>query len=580
MTLLRTDRVTSAATPEDKRRLAAACDVLRAAFPSYADRVDALPALLSAVHEREFALVILTLEDARLRPRAVALVHHHADLGYAWLDLLASAPGHKSGGHGTALYAALREHLRELGALGLFMDVPPDDPAKVSDPAVLPRNRARLRFYERFGARPIVGTAYDGPPPLGQDYDPPYLVFDDLGRGEPLARDTVRAMVRAIFVRRYGWAAADPYVNAVVASFEDDPVRLRPPRHTRAPAPIPGLLPIEVVTTEEHRIHHVRERGYIERPARVSAVLSGLASLPVHRLPAERAPDSAVTSVHGGEFVDYLRTICLELPESETVYPYVFPVRRPDRKPDALWLRAGYYCIDTFTPLSRNAYLAARGAVDVAWTGAGRLLAGQRVVYSLCRPPGHHAEPALFGGFCYFNNSAIAARRLAERGPVAIVDIDYHHGNGAQAIFWRDPSVLTVSLHGHPSEAYPYFSGFDDEVGEGPGEGTNLNLPLPSGTGDDAYVAALEGALERVRAFAPWALVVGLGFDLMKGDPTGSFTVSPEGMGRIGAALAALGLPILVVQEGGYALPNLRRGVRAFFAALAAPPGAGEGAPT
>ncbi len=570
MTVLRTDRITSAATPEDRRRLEAACKILRTAFPGYADRIDALPRLLAAVHEREFSIIILTLEDSSLKPRAVALVHHHADLGYAWLDILATATDLRAGGHGSALYQALREHLGELGVRGLFMDVPPDDPAKVHDPALLPANRARLRFYERFGARPIVGTDYDGPPPLGQDYDPPFLVFDGLGRTESLGRDAARAMVKAILIRRYDWEDDHPYVAEIVASFTDDPVRLRDPVYVKPNTRVAGVIPFDVVATEEHRIHHVREKGYIERPARVSAVLSGLEGLPFRRVAPERAPDACITAVHDPEFVTYLKTICAGLPEGETVYPYVFPVRRADRKPTELWLRAGYYCIDTFTPLSRSAYLAARGAVDVAWTGAGKLLAGDRLAYALCRPPGHHAEPALFGGFCYFNNAAIAAKRLAERGPVAMLDIDYHHGNGAQVIFWKDPTVLTVSIHGHPNEAYPYFSGFDDEVGEGAGAGMNLNLPQFGGLDDDGYMAVLAEALARIREFSPWALVVGLGFDLMKGDPTGAFNVSANGMARIGTAINALDLPVLVVQEGGYALPNLRRGARKFFVALGA----------
>jgi acetoin utilization deacetylase AcuC-like enzyme/GNAT superfamily N-acetyltransferase len=567
--IVRIDRISSTATPEHGRRLAAACDILRTAFPAYSDRIAALPGLLSAVHERDFSLIILTLEDARLRPRAVALVHYHADLAYGWLDILATADSARGGGYGGALYQAVGEHLRELGARGLFMDVPSDDPTKLTDPAILPENRARLRFYEAFGARPIIGTDYDGPPPLGQDYDPPYLVFDGLGLDEPLPLEDARAMVRAILIRRYDWEADHPYVARIAESFVDDPVKLRPNRYQRKAPISASLTPFTVVAGEGHRIHHVRERGYVERPARVDAVLAGLAGLPVRRVAPDHVEDSVITRVHDADYATYLETICTSLPERETVYPYVFPVRRPDRKPHALWLRAGYYCIDTFTPLSRQAFAAAREAVDVAATGAARVLAGERLVYALCRPPGHHAERALFGGFCYFNNSAIAARILADRGKVAMLDIDYHHGNGAQSIFWDEPDVLTVSIHGHPNEAYPYFSGFDDETGEGAGAGFNLNLPLSGAVNDDAYLATLGVALERLRAHAPWVIVLGLGFDIMKGDPTGDFQISPEGMGRIGEAVASLGVPVLVVQEGGYTLPNLRRGARALFAALA-----------
>ena len=155
-------------------------------------------------------------------------------------------------------------------------------------------------------------------------------------------------------------------------------------------------------------------------------------------------------------------------------------------------MRAGYYCIDTFTPISRNAYPAARRGVDCALTAARELLAGRRIAYALVRPPGHHAERRSFGGFCYFNNNAIAAQYLTAYGRVAILDIDYHHGNGQQDIFYRRSDVLTVSIHGHPGFAYPYFSGFKEECGEGEGEGFNLNLPLPEAVDGAAYRKALE----------------------------------------------------------------------------------------
>jgi acetoin utilization deacetylase AcuC-like enzyme len=230
-----------------------------------------------------------------------------------------------------------------------------------------------------------------------------------------------------------------------------------------------------------------------------------------------------------------------------------------------LAVRAGYYCIDTFTPLDSNAYHAARAAVDVALTAAEELVRGRHVAYALCRPPGHHAQHRFFGGFCYFNNAAVAAQYLSARGRVAILDIDYHHGNGTQDIFYRRADVLTVSLHGHPNIAYPYFSGFADESGEGDGMGLNLNLPLPERTDDAGYLKALDRALAAIRRFAPSCLVVSLGFDVLKGDPTGSFTLSTRTMGVIGRRMAELGLPMLFVQEGGYNLRNLRRGAVRLF---------------
>jgi acetoin utilization deacetylase AcuC-like enzyme len=243
----------------------------------------------------------------------------------------------------------------------------------------------------------------------------------------------------------------------------------------------------------------------------------------------------------------------------------VFPVRRPDRKPLELAVRAGYYCIDTFTPLDQGAYRAARAAVDVALSGAQEVLEGRPVAYAICRPPGHHAGRRVFGGFCYFNNAAVAPQRLSQEGKTAILDIDFHHGNGTQDIFWNRADVLTVSIHGHPNFAYPYFSGFADEVGEGFGRGTNRNFPLPENAGHDRYLQTLDRALELVERFKPLVLVVSLGYDTMSGDPTGSFGLKVQSMETIGRRMASLGRPLLVIQEGGYSLRNLRRGSVAFF---------------
>ena len=193
------------------------------------------------------------------------------------------------------------------------------------------------------------------------------------------------------------------------------------------------------------------------------------------------------------------------------------------------------------------------------------------------RPPGHHAERATFGGFCYFNNCAVAAHFLSDHGRVAILDIDYHHGNGQQDIFYERADVFTVSLHGDPSFAYPYFTGFPDEKGRGPGEGTNLNVALPERLDGEGFRRALRKALEEVRRFGPTFLVVALGLDPAKGDPTGTWTLSPADFRRNGEIVGALHLPTLVVQEGGYRTRTLGVNARRFFEGLVA--GAfGEGA--
>jgi acetoin utilization deacetylase AcuC-like enzyme len=321
-----------------------------------------------------------------------------------------------------------------------------------------------------------------------------------------------------------------------------------------------------LISSSVHRIHHVRERGYVERPARVEILEQVLGETGLFDRVAPRSHgDRVMREVHDPDFVTYLKTVCEKLAPSRPVYPYVFPVRRPDRKPKELAVRAGYYCIDTFTPLDQNAYRAARAAVDVALSGAEELLEGRPVVYSLCRPPGHHAGRRVFGGFCYFNNAAAAAQTLSREGRVAVLDIDFHHGNGTQDIFWTRSDVLTVSIHGHPNYAYPYFSGFTDEIGEGFGRGCNKNYPLPENAGDALYLETLDRALEMTGRFKPTFLIVALGYDAMSGDPTGSFALSIRALQTIGARLASMNRPLLIVQEGGYSLRNLRRGSVAFF---------------
>jgi acetoin utilization deacetylase AcuC-like enzyme len=196
-------------------------------------------------------------------------------------------------------------------------------------------------------------------------------------------------------------------------------------------------------------------------------------------------------------------------------------------------------------------------AADAALTAADLVAGGAPAAYALCRPPGHHAGPGYYGGFCLLNNAAIAARSLATLGRVAVVDVDFHHGNGTQDVFWEDPEVLYVSLHGDPAAHYPHFTGGADETGGGPGRGATRNLPLPDGTGDDAYLAALGQAMDQVAAFEPATLVVSAGFDTFEDDPIGAFKVTTGGFRRIGAALAAAGRPTVVVQEGGYAVEAL-----------------------
>jgi acetoin utilization deacetylase AcuC-like enzyme/GNAT superfamily N-acetyltransferase len=279
-------------------------------------------------------------------------------------------------------------------------------------------------------------------------------------------------------------------------------------------------------------------------------------------------PDKHIHAVHDADFVGYLKRACAEVPAGKSLYPYIFPIRNKTRPPKEPSVLSGYYCIDTFTPINANAYLAARRSVDCALTAAREILDGRRIAYTLIRPPGHHAERRSFGGFCYFNNSAIAAQYLCGYGKVAILDVDYHHGNGSQDIFYRRSDVLTVSIHGHPRFAYPYFCGFEEERGDGEGEGFNLNIPLLEAVDGEKYRRVLSRALRRIEEFQPHFLIVGLGLDPAKGDPTGTWSLTVKDFTANGKMIGALGTPTAVIQEGGYRTQTLGKNALAFFRGL------------
>ena len=567
--MIRIRRVFSALIPADRDRIAQVQEIFRAHFADVAAYAEKIPALLDQPFQQGYSAMLLVAESGLNKVLGFALILHFPEINSAFLDFVAVRPGIRGGGVGSALYEAMRELLVRMRARGLYLEVLPDDPKVIANADMLKENKQRMRFYEHYGARPIVGTRYETP--IG-DSPAPHLIFDGLGRAKPLGRDECRKAMRVILERKYSHLVGPKYISDVVSSVIDNPVRLRPPRYV---GPAIEHKQVEtgrihkaftLVHGEDHVIHHVRERGYVERPARVTALRDALRATGLfNEASPRRFGESPIRAVHDGGFVEYLKTICEKMQGNRPVYPYVFPIRRAHRPPRELAVRAGYYCIDTFTPLDRNAYRAARGAVNVAMTAAQHLLAGQPVVYALCRPPGHHAERRVFGGFCYFNNIAIAAHRLSREGKVAILDIDFHHGNGTQDIFWQRSDVLTVSIHGHPNWSYPYFSGFADERGEGPGRGFNRNYPLPEGTGEAEYLQTLEKAAEAIQRFKPDVLAVSMGFDIMKGDPTGGFTLSGAALRRIGHRIGALSLPTLVVQEGGYSLRNLRRGAPSFF---------------
>lgn len=547
--------------------------LFRQAFPDEPEGIDRIVRMLKNRARLDFEPILLVSLDRKGQLTGLCFVFYFNEIKFGYLQYLASDPRQSQRGIGGALYEALREFLAAKGARGLLLDIPPVDADKLDDVSRLAVNRKRWRFYERYGARIVDGTEWDITPNPRNAYFLTTLVFDPLGRVPKLHRATARHAVRRILVAQYGYHGGDKFVEQIVNSFRDDPVRLRAPTRM-SPPQLPPILerirPIKIVVSDAHIIHHLKEKGYVERPVRVRQILRGLETIATERVPVKHFPDRHILAVHDPKLVSYLRNACSRLDETAIIYPEVFPIRRPDRAPKALEDRAGYFCADTFTPLTRHAWTAARRAVDVALTAAELVALGERFAYAICRPPGHHAERRIYGGFCFLNNSAIAANYLAAGGErVALLDIDYHHGNGGQDIFYQRRDVFTLSIHGDPRHAYPNFSGYSDERGEGVGEGYNRNWPLKPPVDDARYLRVLEHILRSILRFKPSYLVVSLGFDIMKGDPTGSFEISPTGLKSIAEGLGQLQLPTLIVQEGGYSVRNLRIGARSFFSALA-----------
>lgn len=572
--MFRIHKIFDVTTPTNRHLLSQVQAMLRVQFNQLSEQeIATLPARLADPHRYRFHPILMVAENGAATVRGFALLLHDPRLKFCLLDYVCAARGQTGGGIGGALYARVREEAYQLGVIGIFLESLPDDPSLSPNPAVRRQNAARLRFYEHFGARPVVNTAYETPF-HERESDPPYLLFDSLGQTDvQLGRAQARKIVRAILKRKYGAVAPPGYIDRVVRSFCDDPVRFREPRYVEesdAKAEHrPKLRKIALVVNDQHDIHHVKDRGYVEAPVRVPSILKELDRTRIfERLAPRHFGIRHVERVHDPDFVRFLRKACANVPSTSSVYPYVFPIRNRARPPRDLPLRAGYYCIDTFTPLNENAYKAALRSVDCALTGAECLLDGGRAAYALVRPPGHHAEHRSFGGFCYLNSSAVAAHYLSEHGRVALLDIDYHHGNGSQDIFWRRSDVLTVSIHGHPRFTYPYFSGFEDETGEGDGKGYNVNRPLPESVDGARYREELVEALRIVEKFEPQFLVLALGLDTAKGDPTGSFRLTAKDFRDNGRLVGGLGLPILVVQEGGYKTQTLGVNARHFFSGL------------
>jgi acetoin utilization deacetylase AcuC-like enzyme len=317
-----------------------------------------------------------------------------------------------------------------------------------------------------------------------------------------------------------------------------------------------------------------------ERTGQLLSVLTQHGIAPEQPYPVGTEP---ILAVHSEGFVRFLQAAWQRWQELPTwrgpeAWPSTFPYwsGRPDEgtrplcRPTALIGELGWYLGDMSVPVGEHCWTSALRSAETAIAGADAVLAGEKGVYSLCRPSGHHARTDRASGFCYINNAAVAAQRLRSRfRKVAILDLDAHHGDGTQQIFYRRDDVLTISVHADPVAYYPFFTGYPDETGNGPGEGFNLNLPLMHGAGGADFAAAIDVASRAVQTFGAEALVLALGFDSHTDDPIGVLNLSTSDFGMIGAKAKDIDLPTLVVQEGGYAIDAIGGCLDAFFGGFA-----------
>jgi len=315
---------------------------------------------------------------------------------------------------------------------------------------------------------------------------------------------------------------------------------------------------------------------YPESPERVKRLIEGATKAGLELIAPRAFALDHIAEVHTPRYLDFLQNGFAQwaaLPGAHAeMVPSVRPVEAPAEYPRHILGRAGWHIMDFAGAVTADTWDSALTSAFAALTAADLVLAGAPAAYALCRPPGHHAYAERAGGFCYLNNAAIAAQYLRRaHARVAVLDVDVHHGNGTQAIFYARADVLTVSIHADPAHYYPFFYGYADQRGSGAGEGCNLNLPVPVKGGDEVWQQALGAALERIRAFAPGALVVALGLDAHEADPLAGGGVTTAGFAEMARMIAAAAeMPAVLVQEGGYLTPVLADNLATFLRVFAA----------
>lgn len=280
---------------------------------------------------------------------------------------------------------------------------------------------------------------------------------------------------------------------------------------------------------------------------------------------------AAIRKVHDDRYLKFLENAYTRWSRiagaADEVTPNIHPVSRNDGYPASVVAQAGFHMTDASAPISGSTWTSSLWSAWSAQHASELIINGEKLAYALCRPPGHHASADMAGGFCYFNNAAIATENLLEKFKSAVIlDVDLHHGNGTQSIFYERNDVFTISLHADPIRFYPFFWGYEEETGHGSGKGYNLNFPLPRGTGDEIFLEKLDIALERITEFNPGVLIIALGLDAFEGDPFGGLSISTKGYERMSRKIASkVNCPILMVQEGGYLCDELGENLTHFL---------------
>lgn len=313
---------------------------------------------------------------------------------------------------------------------------------------------------------------------------------------------------------------------------------------------------------------------YLESPDRMDRILDAIHGTDWAEIlePRDFGLDP-IHAVHDRGYLDFLASawtgwLALDSSDHSVLLPATFALRRQPRIPTSLLGRAGYYMMDLSACLVEGTYPAALAAANCALNAAEAVASGKRAAFGLCRPPGHHAGKDYAAGYCFINNASVAANWLSAQGKVALLDVDYHCGNGTQDIFYERADVLTISIHADPNFEYPHFAGHASETGTGIGLGFHRNFPLAKGTDDARYLSALEEALQLIQSFAPNFLVVSAGMDIYTDDPLGTIKITTQGIGEIGKRTSALDLPTVIVMEGGYNTEALGRNIVAFLSSF------------